>query len=72
MPKMQQFPVKKRQDCHVAIAPCNDIAKTFFVIEGTFASLSVNSAKQSDADAGSPGIAAIKCVMVNLPNHLRH
>ncbi len=45
----QQFSVKKRQDCHVAIAPRNDIMKTVFVI--------ASEAKQSQADAGSPRIS---------------
>jgi hypothetical protein len=40
---------EKKQDCHVAIAPRNDITKTVFVI--------ASGVKQSQADAGSPRIA---------------
>ncbi len=45
--------MKKRQDCHVAIAPRNDITRNIFVI--------ASEAKQSQADAGSPRIASLHC-----------
>jgi len=54
--------VKKRQECHVAIAPRNDITKTVFVI--------ASKAKQSQANAGSPGIAALMSASLEKANHI--
>ncbi len=64
MVALQQVSVKKRQDCHVAIAPRNDITKTVFVI--------ASKENQSHADAGSPRIAdSFISVLTCLSNSVR-